>query len=113
MIQTCLDTQITDGKATRFEKKDSTNLRTVEIVQESENYPEKLSNKGFSSTLFIINQYFSGKMGYRLSDGSNARSLVTRVPNVNQLRNVDLAVKVNFLGTAPTKIRKANGRAVI
>ena len=52
-------------------------------------------------------------MGYRLSDASNARNLVTSTPNVNQLRNVDSAVKIIYLGTAPTKIRKANMRTVI
>ena len=52
-------------------------------------------------------------MGYRLSDASNARSLVTSVPNVNQVRNVDTAVKIIHLGTAPIKISKANVRTVI
>ena len=49
-------------------------------------------------------------MGYRLSDASNARSLVTSGPNVNEVRNVDTAVKIIYLGTAPIKTRKANVR---
>ena len=52
-------------------------------------------------------------MGYRLSDASNARNSVTSVPNVNHPRNVDTAVKIIYLGTAPAKIRKANVRTVI
>ena len=52
-------------------------------------------------------------MPYRLADASNARSLITSVPNDNQLRNVDTAVKIIYLGTAPTKIRNANVRTVI
>ena len=52
-------------------------------------------------------------MGYRLSDASNARSLVTSVPNVNRVRNVDTAVKIIHLVTAPKKIRKANVQTVI
>ena len=52
-------------------------------------------------------------MGYRLSDASNASSLVTSVPNVNQVRSVDTAVKVIYFGTAQVKIRKANVRTVI
>ena len=73
----------------------------------------KLCVKGFSKTLSIIKQYLSCKMRYRLSDASNARSLVTSVPNVHQVRNVDTAVKIIYLGTAPIKIRKANVRTVI
>ena len=46
-------------------------------------------------------------MVYRLSDASNARSLVTSVPNVNQLRNVYTAVKIIFLRTAPNKIQES------
>ena len=45
-------------------------------------------------------------MGYRLSDASNARSFVTSVPNVNQVRNVDTAVKIIYLRTAPKKSGK-------
>ena len=36
-IQSCLDTQFKDAKATRFIKRDSTKLGTVKIVLKSEN----------------------------------------------------------------------------
>ena len=48
-----------------------------------------------------------------MSDASNAKSLVTSVPNVNHVRNVDIAVKIIFLGTAPIKIREAIVRTVV
>ena len=37
MVQSCLGTQFTDAKATRFIRSDSTKLGTVKIVLESEN----------------------------------------------------------------------------
>ena len=47
-------------------------------------------------------------MGYRLSDASNARSLVTSVPNVNQLRNVDTAVKIIYYKNKESKCANCN-----
>ena len=77
MIRSCLDTLFTDA----FHKE---RLKTI---------LDKFCSKGFSSTLSISKHNFSCKIGYRLSDASNARNLVTSMPYVNQLRNVDTAVK--------------------
>ena len=92
MIQSCLDAQFKDAKATRFIKRDST--KQLKLCWDLKTILEKLCIKGFSTTLSVIKQYISCKMGYRLSDASNARSLVTSMPNVNQVRNVDTAVKI-------------------
>ena len=46
MIQSCLDTQFKDAKATRFIKRDSTKLGTVKIVLKSENDLEKVLHRG-------------------------------------------------------------------
>ena len=54
MIQSCLDTQFKDAKATRFKKRDSTKLGTVKIVLKSENDPGKALHQG----LFIDSIYF-------------------------------------------------------
>ena len=47
MIQSCLDTQFTDAKASQFIKRDSTKLGTVKIVLKSENDLEKALHQGF------------------------------------------------------------------
>ena len=46
MIQRCLDTQITDAKAMRFIKRNSTKLRTVKIMLKSENDLGKALQQG-------------------------------------------------------------------
>ena len=62
MIQSCLDTQFKDAKATRFIKRDSTKLGTVEIVLKSENDLGKALHQGlffdsiyYNTTLFVQN----------------------------------------------------------
>ena len=45
-IQSCLDTQFADAKATRFIKRDSTKLGTVKIVLKSENDLGKTLHQG-------------------------------------------------------------------
>ena len=47
MVQSCLDSQFTDAKATRFIKRDSTELGTVKIVLKSENDLQKALHQGF------------------------------------------------------------------
>ena len=54
MVQSCLDTQFTDAKATRFIKRDSTKLGTVKIVMKSENDLRKALHQG----LFVDSIYF-------------------------------------------------------
>ena len=54
MIQSCLETQITDAKATRFIKRESTKLGTVKMVLKSENDLEKALHQG----LFIDFIYY-------------------------------------------------------
>ena len=54
MIQSCLDTQFKDAKATRFIKRDSTKLGTVKIVLKSENDLGKALHQG----LFIDSIYY-------------------------------------------------------
>ena len=48
MIESCLDTQFIDAKATRFVKRDSTKLGTVKIVLKSENDLGKALHQRFS-----------------------------------------------------------------
>ena len=48
LIQSCLDTQFTDAKATRLIKRDSTKVGTVKIVLKSENDLGKALHQGFS-----------------------------------------------------------------
>ena len=62
MIHSCLGTQFTDAKATRFIKRDSTKLGTVEIVLKSETDHGKALHQGFfidsiyyKTTLFVQN----------------------------------------------------------
>ena len=113
-IRRCLDTPFTNAKATHFKKRDSTKLGTGKIILRSENDLEKVLQQGLFIDSISYKTILIMQNGiYRLSDASNARTLVTSVPKVNQLRNVDTAVKIIFLGTAPTKIRKANVRTVI
>ena len=54
MIQSCLDTQFADAKATRFIKRDSTKLGTVKIVLKSDNDLGKALQQG----LFIDSIYY-------------------------------------------------------
>ena len=53
-IQSCLDTQFKDAKATRFIKRDSTKLGTGEVVLKSENDRGKALHQG----LFIYSIYY-------------------------------------------------------
>ena len=62
MIQSCLDTQFADAKATRFIKRDSTKLGTVKIVLKSENDLGKALHQGllidsihYKTTPFVQN----------------------------------------------------------
>ena len=53
MIQSCLDTQFTDAKATRFMARDSTKLGTVEIVPKCENDVEGALHQGlFTDSIY-------------------------------------------------------------
>ena len=111
-IQSCLDTQFTDAKATRFIERGSRKLGTHKIVLKSENDLEKSLHQGF----FIDSIYYKTKPfvqnGIQIVRYLKCQKFGHTSATCQSAEQCGHSSENQFLGNDPKKIRRASVRTV-